>query len=133
MPRLTLPTLGLAMLALAAAAFGQGLTCEDIEFLSNATDEFPAVAQTCQSVVERSDGRLYVRLVADIVRTKRDGSILLDFKAKDGSIIRQEFAPASGFRAIISGVPTHVRHLARGQEIRIYLPPNRWRVRSTTE
>jgi len=109
-------------------AFSQELTCEDIEFSPNATQQFPSVTQTCHSVVQR-DGKLYVRLVADVVRVKNDGSMLLDLKARDGSKIRQEFNPPAGFRAIISGKPEPTRALHRGQEIRLYLPTTQWRVR----
>jgi len=118
----------IAYLATASMAFSQGLTCEDIEFNASATQEFPSVARTCHSVVER-DGKLYVRLVADVVRVKTDGSMVLDLKAGDGSKVRQEFDPPPGFRAIISGKPEPTRALHRGQEIRLYLPAIGWRVR----
>lgn len=126
--RFTAAPLFLACLATAPSALGQGLTCANIAFNSSATDEFPSVARSCHSVVERDDGRLYVRLVADVVRIRRDGSMTLDFKAADGSRFRQDFNPASGFHAIISGKRRSTRSLVRGQEIRVYLPSDRWRV-----
>ena len=125
--RLALAPLFLALLATSLAALAQELTCDDIEFNSSATDEFPSVAQSCHSVVER-DGKLYVRLVADVVRVRADGSMLLEFKAADGSSFRQDFKPPSGFHAIISGKPRPTRDLVRGQEIRVYLPSDRWQV-----
>ena len=130
-PRLFLAPALLAYLATAPMAFAQGLTCEDIEFNSSATQEFPSVAHTCHSVVER-DGKLFVRLVADVVRVKTDGSMVLDLKARDGSKVRQEFNPPPGFRAIISGKPQSPRALHRGQEIRLYLPSSAWRVRQAS-
>ena len=125
--RLALAPLFLALLAASPAALAQRLTCDDIEFNSRATDEFPSVAQSCHSVVERG-GKLYVRLVAKVVRVRADGSMILDLKARDGSSIRQDFKPPRGFHAIISGKPTPTRDLVRGQEIRIYLPSDRWQV-----
>ncbi len=125
--RLALAPLFLAMLAASPAALAQGLTCDDIEFNSSATDEFPSVAQSCHSVVERG-GKLYVRLVAKVVRVRADGSMILDLKARDGSSIRQDFKPPRGFHAIISGKLRTTRDLVRGQEIRIYLPSDRWQV-----
>jgi len=95
-------------------------------FKSNATDEFPSVARSCHSVVERDDGRLYVRLVAEVVEVEADGSVTVDLKARDGSRIRHSFTPPPNFRALISGKPTPPRDLRRGQEIRFYLPPDRW-------
>ena len=116
-----------AALLAAAVLPAQPLTCEAIRFHPDATAAFPSVAQSCHSVVER-DGRLYVRLVADVVRVRKDGSLLLDLKGRDGSRIRQTFNPPPGFNAIISGRPRSTRLLVRGQEIRLYLPSHRWAV-----
>ena len=125
-----LAPLSFALLAIPVTS-AQNLTCDDIEFNSHATDEFPSVAQSCHSVVERDDGKLYVRLVADVVRIRPDGSMTLDFKTGDGSSFRQDFNPASGFHAIISGKRSPTQDLVRGQEIRVYLPSDRWRVAQT--
>ena len=125
--RYALGTVFLAWLGTSPAALAQELTCADIAFSSSTTDEFPNVVQSCHSVVER-DGRLYVRLVADVVRIRGDGSMTLDFKAGDGSRFRQDFNPSSGFYAIISGKRRPTRDLVRGQEIRVYLPSDRWEV-----
>ena len=111
----------------APTALAQELECADIEFNSITTDEFPSVRQSCHSVVER-EGRLFVRLVADVVRIRADGSMTLDFKTSDGSRFRQDFNPSSGFYAIINGERRSTRYLLRGQEIRVYLPADRWHV-----
>lgn len=127
MSRLALPPLFLALLVASPAGLAQELSCDDIEFNSSATDEFPSVARSCHSVVER-DGKLYVRLVADVVQVRADGSLVLDLKGRDGSRIRQDYGPPRGFRAMISGKPRPTRALVRGQEIRLYLPSDRWQV-----
>ena len=128
MARLTRPIwLLLALLVTSPAGLAQELTCDDIEFDSSATDAFPSVAQSCHSIVER-DGKLYVRLVADVVQIRADGSLVLELKGRDGSRIRQDFSPPRGFRAMIDGKPKPTRDLVRGQEIRLYLPSDRWQV-----
>ena len=132
-PRFLIAPTFVAWLAAVPAAFAQDLTCEDIEFNASTTQAFPSVARACHSVVERDDGKLYVRLVADVVRVNADGSMLLDLKTRDGSKVRQEFDPPPGFRAIISGEPKPTRALHRGQEIRLYLPTTAWRVRDESE
>ena len=115
------------VLALASSAtLAQALTCSDIEFKPGTIERFPSVAQSCNSVVER-DGRLYVRLVAQVIRAGSD-SVLVNMKAPDGSRFRQEFRPPPGFRAMISGRPTPTERLRRGQEIRFYLPESDWQV-----
>jgi hypothetical protein len=117
-----------ATLAAAQAALAQQLTCDDIEFLPDVIHEFPSVGQACHSVVER-DGQLYVRLVADVVKVRTDGTVVIDIKARDGTRFRQEFNPPPGFRVRLSGTSSRTRDLVRGQEIRLYLPSNQWQVR----
>ena len=128
------PVLAIVIEALIRAVFvptaqAQDIGCDDIEFGASALEEFPSVAQSCHSVVERDDDRLYVRLVADVVRVTRDGTIVVDLKGPDGSRVRHEFHPPAGFQASINGRPTPPRKLRRGQEIRFYLPADRWQVR----
>ena len=112
-------------------ALAQGLTCDDIEFNSNVTDQFPDVARACQEVVER-DGKLYAKVVADVVRVA-GRTVTLDIKTRDGSSIRQSFRPAAEFRVLLGGTRTRVRDLVRGQEIRMYLPNDRWEVAQIEE
>ena len=118
-----------AFLALALtswAVLAQAPTCGDIKFNSSTIERFPSVARSCNSVVERK-GKLYVRLVAEVIRARSD-SVLLYLEAPDGSRFKQEFKPPPGFRAMISGRPTPVRDLERGQEIHLYLPQSDWQV-----
>jgi len=119
---------GVPLALLMAPARAQVPTCDDLEFGLQATEAFPSVAQSCFAVVERDDGRLYVRLVADVVSVADDGSIVIDLKGRDGSRIRQTFHAPPGFRASIGGRATPARDLRRGQEIRLYLPQDWWRV-----
>lgn len=120
--------MAVALAALPAGAGAQGLACAEIEFGESALEQFPSVAQSCDSVVER-DGRLFVRLVADVVSVTREGTVIVDLKGPDGSRIRHEFHPPPGFQANIHGTPTPARRLRRGQEIRFYLPDDRWHVK----
>lgn len=116
----------LALALTSSVALAQALTCGDIKFNSKTIERFPSVARSCNSVVERK-GKLYVRLVAKVIRARRD-SVLLYLVAPDGSRFEQEFKPPPGFRAMISGRPTPVRDLKRGQEIHLYLPESEWQV-----
>ena len=118
-------------LAQSSPALAQGLTCDDIEFNSNVTDEFPDVARACLEVVER-DGKLYARVVAEVVRVA-GRTVTLDIETRDGTSIRQSFRPEAGFRVLVGGRRTMARNLVRGQEIRIYLPSDRWAVAQVEE
>jgi len=126
-----LVALALGGLAASSAVMAQAPTCDDIEFKANVTDQFPNVADGCLEVVER-DGKLYAKFVAEVVRA-RGSQITLDIKTKDGSSIRQSFEPASDFRVNLDGRSHRVRDLVRGQEIRIYLPSDRWAVAQVEE
>ena len=114
------------------AALAVEASCDGLAFEPAIIERFPSVAQSCHSVVERN-GRPYVRLVADVIRVHDDDSVTIALKAPDGERFRQEFRPPPGFRALISGKPTPVRGLRRGQEIRIYLPERHWQVIESTD
>ena len=116
----------LVLAVASSAALPKTPTCDDIEFKSSTVERFPSAAQSCNSVVERN-GKLYVRLVAEVIRAK-SGSVLLYLKGPDGSRIRQEFKPPPGFQASIGGKPTPMENLRRGQEIHLYLPESDWQV-----
>lgn len=127
-----LVALALGGLAASPAAMAQAPTCDDIEFNANVTDQFPNAADGCLEVLER-DGKLYAKFVAEVVTARRNGNVTLDIKTRDGSSIRQSFQPASDFRVSLDGRSHRVGDLVRGQEIRIYLPSDRWAVAQVEE
>lgn len=116
----------LVLVVASSAALAQPPTCDDIEYKPSTIERFPSVAQSCNSVVNRN-GKLYVRLVAEVIRVK-NGSVSIYLVGPDGSKIRQDFEPPPGFRAMISGKPTPLRDLRRGEEIHLYLPQSDWQV-----
>ena len=122
--RVTVASLLLWGLAASPAALAQ--TCDDIVFGSAVTDKLPNAAEGCQEVVER-DGKMYAKFVAEVVRV-RGRSVTVDLMKRDGGKIRQTFRPDPRFRVNIGGQPTRIADLHRGQEIRIYLPADRWEV-----
>ena len=129
--KIVLATLALGGLTLSSAVVAQELTCDDIEFKSNVTDNFPNAADGCLEVVER-DGELFAKYIAEIVSVRR-GRVTMDIKTRDGSSIRQVIDPPDGFRVNLDGRPRRVRDLAPGQEIRVYLPGDRWAIAQVEE
>ncbi len=119
-----------ALIVASSAALAQAPTCDDIEYKPSTLERFPSVAQSCNSVVDRN-GKLYVRLVAEVIRAKSD-SVSIYLVGPDGSKFRQEFEPPPGFRAMIGGRPTPLRDLRRGEEIHLYLPESDWQVVDAT-
>lgn len=115
------PLLALATPALAA-------TCDDVEFTSAVTDRYPSARDACLGVVER-DGQQYVHMQAELVRQPRGNHGVFQFKHADGSMgptIGLDLDPS--WRARIEGRNYRLRDLSRGQELDVYLPPDRWAV-----
>ena len=134
-----LRSISIAIVAVAAScllgttAFAQGpdLTCDDIEFTSLVTSQYPDVADACQDVVER-DGRRYAQLRAEMVRyLPVSGEVRLRFKDRDGDYGEVvAIKPQAPLNIRLGGQRVALRNVARGQEFNIYLPPDRWAVAS---
>ena len=130
-------SISIAIVAVAAAsllgttAFAQDpdLTCDDIEFTSLVTSQYPDVMDACQDVVER-DGKKYARLSAEMVRyLPVSGEIRLRFKERDGDYGEVvAIKPQAPLNIRLGGRRVAVRNVARGQEFNIYLPQDRWAV-----
>ena len=116
-----LPLLALAMPASAA-------TCDDVEFGSEITDRFPRAKDACLGVVER-DGEMYVHMKAELARQPRGNHGVFRFLHADGSYgPTQAIDVPPSWRARIEGRNYRLRDLARGQELDVYIPQDRWAV-----
>ena len=116
---------GFSTSAVAQDEDGTGLTCADIEFTSAVTSRASDVAAACRDVVEL-DGMRYAktRVRLDNVRGSR---ATWHFVMPDGrSGTRHTTDVGADWRATIGGTEFRMRELARGQELNIYLPPDRW-------
>lgn len=130
--------LGSAALLLVGAAFsGQlyaashesagGLTCADLEFKSVITDVLPNANDACLGVVE-IDGRPFAEFKAEIVRN-RGATTRARFQRSDGSWTDvYEFTPDKSRTIRIGGRSYRLRDMQRGQQLNIYLPPDRFEV-----
>lgn len=123
---------GLALTGLAAPALAQ-IQCGDIEYGPSVVEQFPEIEQACREVVSR-DGRNYVMIRADVAsvrRNVRDSSDvqqvtlrLLD--AEDETLRLFGFRPPRGFTYLVEGEKKTADAMGRGQELRIYIPSDRW-------
>lgn len=108
-------------------------TCSDLVWSSDVTSRYPNVADACHDVVVR-DGGQYARLVAEVNRVRNNGDIRLRFKHRDDSwsdIVT--VSPEYDFPVFIDGERVLARDLVRGQEIRIYMPSDRWAIAQVEE
>jgi len=115
-------------LSIASQALAQDeLTCDDIEWSSVVTDEYPNIANACDAVVEK-DGKMYARVEVEVLRQR--GNTLtfkvLNNDGTSGGSYTQNVGTA--WRATIGGQKMRARDLIRGQRMNVYMPHDRWAV-----
>jgi len=102
-------------------------TCEDLEFDQRILNVLPQANSACLSVSEQN-GRLYAEFQAEIV-SARGGEVRAKFKRADGSFTQTHaFRPDSDARVRIGGRSYRYSQLSRGQQLNVYLPPDRFEV-----
>lgn len=126
MKKILLCLSALPLLALAAPA--SAVTCDEVEFGSDLTDRFPTIADACLDVVER-DGQQYVHMKAELARRPSGNHGVFRFKHADGTYgPTQAIDVPPSWRARIEGRDYRLRDLSSGQELDVYIPPDRWAV-----
>jgi len=118
------------MLALSCmpSALAQQTGCRDITFTGPIAREFPNARDACLDVETRSDGRQYAHFQARITRV-RGNTVEAEFKMPDGTYGRPiSVTPDPDARVRIAGRSYRYNELARGQELDVYLPPDRWEI-----
>jgi hypothetical protein len=126
--RNVIPTAAAVLLALLWSAPGsaQG-NCGNIEFTEAISSQFPDAEDACLGVVER-DGKEYARFEAKIVRVQ-GSRVEAQFKLPNGEYGKTvAFTPPSSARVRIGGTTYRYRDLSPGQELDVYVPPDRWEI-----
>lgn len=122
--------IGSAAALLALVWLQPGLTqdsCGDIEFSDDITQRFPRATEACIDIVER-EGRPYAHFQAEIVDVQ-GGTVHAEFVAPDGTRSRTiAFTPPSDARVVIEGRRYRYSELTAGQELDVWLPPDRWEI-----
>jgi len=108
------------------ATMAQG-NCGNIVFSGDISSRFPNARLACLDVATR-EGKDYAHFKARI--TGVSGSkVSAEFKLPDGTYGRPvTFTPDPDARARIAGTTYRIRDLSRGQELDVYLPPDRWEI-----
>jgi LPXTG-motif cell wall-anchored protein len=113
-----LPLLGFSSLASA-------LTCDEVVLCAEITSKYAKAQEACLEVVER-DGQPFVKMKVELTRP---GSNRLTFRFvnQDGTFgPTHSMIPDPGWRVNIDGRNHRARDLGTGQELSVYLPPDRW-------
>jgi len=104
----------------------QETSCRDLTFTGPIAREFPNARDACLDVETRSDGRQYAHFKARITRV-RGNTVDAEFKMPDGTYGREiSVTPDPSARVRIAGRNYRYNELSRGQELDVYLPPDRW-------
>lgn len=113
-----------------------GVGCSEIDYRSAVISRFPEVRHACRDVVMDSQGSPYVKVDAVVSQVKRRRSdrsvtrVTVDMLSANGASLRKlSFRPPRGFRYRVDGREMSADSMARGQRLRVYLPPDRWEVR----
>ena len=103
------------------------VSCSDLRFTSAITDVLPSASDACLGVVEK-DGRLFAEFKAEVVRN-RGRTMHARFQRADGSWTdAYAFNPDMSRRISIGGRNVRIRDLQRGQQLNVFLPPDRFEV-----
>ncbi len=103
------------------------LNCDDLTFTGPVARQFPDARDACLGV-ETREGRPYAHFNARI-RNVRSNVVEAEFKLPDGTYGRPiTFTPDPDARVRIAGRDYRYRDLSRGQELDVWLPPDRWEI-----
>ena len=109
------------------SAFAQQPSCNDLTFTGPVAREFPDARRACLDVVQR-DGKDFAHFQARI-RNVRGGTVEAEFRMPDGTYSRPiTVTPDPSARVRIEGRNYRWSELSRGQELDVWLPPDRWEI-----
>jgi hypothetical protein len=114
----------LLALSWSSAGVAQG-NCGNIEFGPEITNQFPNARNACLGIVQRGNEQ-FARFEARI-RNVRGSQVEAEFRQADGTWGQPvTFTPPADARIRIDNRSYRFRDLSRGQELNVYLPPDRW-------
>ena len=109
------------------STLAQQPTCADLNFTGPIAREHPQVRDACIDVVER-EGRPFAHAQARI-RNVRGGTVEAELRLPDGTYTEPiTVTPDPSARVRIAGRDYRWRDLSRGQELDVWLPPDRWEI-----
>lgn len=117
----------LLALSWAPSTFAQQTDCRNITFTGEIAREFPNARDACLGVVTRN-GEQFAHFQARVTNV-RGNTVEAEFKLPDGRYGRPiSVTPDPEARVRIAGRNYRYRDLSRGQELDVYLPPDRWAI-----
>jgi LPXTG-motif cell wall-anchored protein len=123
----TLAAASLFLLALAQQGVAQEREsgCDDIDWKSAVTDQYPSIANACDAVVTKN-GKLYARVEVELLRVS-NRTLTFRIQNNDGTSGGTYTQTVdTNWRAHIGGENYRPRDLSRGQKLNVYMPGDRW-------
>lgn len=111
--------------ALAQDEDGTGLSCADIVFAADVVARAADVDQACRDVVELN-GSIYAKTRVELESVSGNRAKFRFIYPDGSSGSRHSVQVDSDWRATIQGREYRMSQLARGQELSVYLPSDRW-------
>lgn len=106
------------------SALAQG-PCGALTFKGPVLSQLPEAASACREIVTRN-GQQFAHFKAEIVSADHS-QVRTRFELPNGQYSKTfEFVPPSSARISIAGQKYRFNELSRGQELDVYLPPDRW-------
>jgi hypothetical protein len=116
----------LLALAWAQPSMAQG-NCGNIQFSGDILRQLPQARNACLEVVTR-EGQQYAHFNARVIRVQGN-TVEAEFKLPDGTYASPvAVTPNPDSRVKIQGRTYRYRDLSRGQELDVYVPPDRWEI-----
>jgi hypothetical protein len=111
-------------LAATQSAVAQG-GCGAVTFASSVTSQFPEASNACLDIATR-EGKQYAHFKGEIVSVS-GSQVRARFKLPNGQYSQTyAFTPKSSSRIKIAGQTYRFSELQKGQELDLYVPPDRW-------
>jgi hypothetical protein len=104
-------------------------SCGDLVWTADRLSQNPDIAANCLDVVERSDGNMYAKFRARVMR-QGASSTVIRYQRPDGTWSPSERVfPPQGFTAGIDGKDVPIRDLSPNQEVNVYVAGrNNWSI-----
>jgi hypothetical protein len=99
--------------------------CGAVTFTGPVASQFPEASNACLDIVTR-EGKQYAHFKGEIVGVS-GSKVRARFKLPNGQYSQTyAFTPKSGARVRIAGQSYRLSELQKGQDLDLYVPPDRW-------
>jgi hypothetical protein len=100
-------------------------TCADLNWAADVLAANPDIAQSCKGVYEKN-GEMYAKVSIEVVRVRGNRMTFRPMHTDGSKGNSRSIVLDNSFRAEIGGREYRASDLMRGQELNVYMPPDRF-------